>query len=309
MPTPIIIDTDAGVDDAMAVALALAAEDLAVVGLVSVGGNVSVEQATRNLGRLLAALPMKTAPPVARGLDQEAEELRRATHVFGADGLGESVLEPAADFQVGDYLDLYEQLISKHGEDLQIVAIGPLTNLAAVLKQRPGLLERVGKIVVMGGAIWSPGNVTEYAEFNFYRDAVAASVVLSAGLPITVVPLDVTRQVALDESHVAHLMRSGTAAGEILAPMVQYCLGRGADSGPRQFIVHDAIAVGLLLWPELFMRARMALDITTKGEQVGRCRPKVAKKSGGNLAVAISINAEAFLENLLERLCHEKFVV
>ncbi len=309
MPTPIIIDTDAGVDDAVAIALALAADDLAVAGLVSVGGNVPVEQATRNLGRLLAGLPLKTAPPVACGLDQEAATLKRAAHVFGADGLGESALEPAANFTAGDYLDLYERLIATHGADLQIVAIGPLTNLAAVLKQRPGLLERVGKIVVMGGAIWSPGNVTEYAEFNFYRDAAAAAAVLSSGLSITVVPLDVTRQVALDESHVAHLMRSGTATGEILAPMIQYCLGRGADSGPRQFIVHDAIAIGLLLWPELFMRARMALDITTKGEQVGRCRPKVAKKGGGNVAVAISINAGAFLENLLEQLCHEKFVV
>jgi inosine-uridine nucleoside N-ribohydrolase len=91
--------------------------------------------------------------------------------------------------------------------------------------------------------------------------------------------------------------------------MVQHCLGRGADCGPQQFIVHDAIAVGLLLWPELFIRARMALDITTKDEQAGRCKPKVAGKSGGHLSVTISINAGAFLENLLEQLCHEKFVV
>ncbi|UCD28728.1 MAG: nucleoside hydrolase [Planctomycetota bacterium] len=175
MPIPVLIDTDMGVDDAVAVTLALCADNIELVGVVSVGGNVSLDQATDNIGRLLAGLQIKNPPPVARGLDQDRNNLPHATHVFGQDGLGEIDLSKPKNFKPGKYLKLYEQLIDKHGKSLVIVAIGPLTNLAAILREKPGLLERAGKIILMGGAVWCPGNVTQFAEFNFYRDPEAAS--------------------------------------------------------------------------------------------------------------------------------------
>ncbi len=309
MPMPILIDTDMGVDDAVAIALALASSDLEVAGLASVGGNVTLEQATLNIGRLLAGLGCKAWPPVGRGLDQDQAGLQDAAHVFGEDGLGRCSLPAPDGMATLDYLDLYEQCIEAHGRELVILAIGPLTNLAALLQHRPGLLQRAGRIVVMGGAVWCQGNVTPHAEFNFYRDPEAAAAVLAAGLPVTVVPLDVTRQVALDESHVAQLSRGGTRAGELLAEMIRFPLEQEGDAAHGSFLVHDALALGVLIWPPLFMRAQMVLDVVISGEQAGRSKPLVAKDKSRQIGVVISVNAADFVENMLERLCHEGFVV
>lgn len=309
MAHPVLIDTDMGVDDAVAMVLALCAPEIDLVGVTSVGGNVSLDQVTQNIGRLLSGLRLDSWPVLGRGLDQDQPGLQDATHVFGSDGLGDVDLPVPSDFAVESFLDVYEQLIEAHGHALRIVAMGPLTNLAAVMTERPGLLEKVGQIVVMGGAFWCQGNVTPYAEFNFYRDPRAAQTVLTSRLPITVVPLDVTVQVALDESHTAHLSRSGTRGGELLARMIQYPLVHGTDATPGGFLAHDALTVGVLLWPALFLRSKMAIDVVTSGEQAGRCKPKIAKDKSRQLAVVISVNVVDFLENLLEQLCQERFVV
>lgn len=309
MAIPLLIDTDMGVDDAVAVVMALSTDVLELVGVSSVAGNVPLDQATDNIGRLIGTLGTRRVPRIGRGLDQTDANRRDATDVHGADGLGGVDLPVPDDFAPGGFLDLYEQLIDTHGRDLAIVAIGPLTNLAAVLEERPGLLERAGRIVVMGGAIWCPGNVTPNAEFNFYRDPGAAARVMASGLPLTVVPLDVTRQVAIDESHAAHLMRSGTRGGEILAPMIRYPMERENDAPPGTLLIHDALAVGVLIWPEMFIRSKMGLDIVTAGKQAGRCKPRVEKDPARKIGVVISVNALDFLESMMELLCHERFVV
>jgi purine nucleosidase len=310
MSRPILIDTDMGVDDAMAIAMALTSVEVELAGLVSVGGNVPLDQATRNTGRLLGHMKPKNRPPAARGLDQTAPGLKDTAHVFGTDGLGGVDLPVPTDFAPSGFLDLYEDLAGRHGHSLTVVAIGPLTNLAAVLRERPGVLAEVGQIVVMGGAIWCPGNVTRWAEFNFHRDPEAAASVLSAGLPLTIVPLDVTRQVAMDESHMAHLSRGGTRAGDLLARMMRMPIERKTEeSAPGSFLVHDAVAVGVLLWPRLFMRSKMGLEVIVSGEQAGRTKPVVVKDKTRQLSVVISVNVGEFLENTVEQLCHEKFVV
>ncbi|HPD28508.1 MAG TPA: nucleoside hydrolase [Phycisphaerae bacterium] len=307
---PVLIDTDMGVDDAVAIALALSSSEIQVAGLVSVAGNVSIEQATANIGRLLGGLVPESLPQVARGLGQRVSQLRDATHVFGEDGLGGIELAVPPDFAPGEFLELYERLAEQHGHSLTVLALGPLTNLAAVLQEKPEVLAKVGQIVVMGGAIWCPGNVTRWAEFNFYRDPAAAAAVLSAGLPLTVVPLDVTRQVAMDESHTAHLSRGGTRAGDLLGRMIRLPMEREtADALPGSFVVHDAVAMGVLLWPKLFMRSRMGLEVIVSGEQAGRCKPVVVKDKSRQIGVVISVNVGEFMENMLEQLSQEKFVV
>ena len=309
MRTPVLIDTDMGVDDAVAITLALSTPQIELVGLASVGGNVGIEQATRNIGRLLGSLGVQDGPAVARGLDQNAGELRDATHLFGADGLGGVDLATPSGFAPTDLFELYEALIGAHGSALAIVTIGPLTNLAAVLRERPGLLERAGRLVIMGGAIWCKGNATPHAEFNFYRDPQAAQAVLASGLPITVVSLDVTSQVAMDESHVAHLACSGAGSGELLARMIRVPMERHPEAGAGKFLPHDALAVGVLLWPELFLRSKMVLEVITSGEQAGRSKPMIGKDKSRQVAVVITVNVGDFLGNLLEQLCHERFAV
>ncbi len=308
MATPILIDTDMGVDDAVAVTLALYCDEVDVAGLVSVEGNVSLEQATVNIGRLLAGLQWSPWPPIGRGLAQPGKGAR-AHHVHGPDGFGGIALPSPSELKCVDHLAVYEQAVEKHGSDLVILTIGPLTNLAAVLAKQPKLLARAGRIVIMGGAVWYKGNVTPHAEFNFHRDPTAAAAVLGAGLPVTVVPLDVTRQVAMDESHVAHLRRGRTRGGAILADMIRFPLEQEIEDGKGKFLVHDATALGVVLWPKLFMRAAVTLEVATSGPQAGQCRPVAPKSGKPTTSVVISVQATDFMENLLEQLCHEKFVV
>ncbi len=308
MSTPILFDTDMGVDDAVAIALALASRELQVVGMASVGGNVPLDQATLNLARLLTALGLRDWPKLGRGLDQPAE-LQGAAHVHGDDGLGGADLPAPKDSRPVDFVALYEELIATHGSALTIIAIGPLTNLAALLKDRPGLLERAGRIIVMGGAIWCKGNITPHAEFNFYRDAQAAAAVLEAGLPLTVVSLDVTHQVVMDESHVARLAQSMNGAAEHIARMIRFPMSQPSDEGAGRFIVHDAVTVGTLLWPQLFLRSKIPLQITTSGAQAGKSKPMISKDKSRQVSVVISVHADDFLENLLERLCQQDFIV
>lgn len=308
MSTPILIDTDMGVDDAVAIALALGSPELRVVALASVGGNVPLEQATINIPRLLTALGVREWPKIGRGLDQPAE-LPGAEHVHGDDGLGGVDWPAPAKFTTGGYVPLYEEMIAAHGSALSIVAIGPLTNLAAILRERPGLLNKAGRIVVMGGAIWCKGNITPHAEFNFYRDPAAAAAVLESGLPVTVVSLDVTNQVVMDESHVARMAQSMSRCGEQLARIVRFPMGQPTDEGTGRFLVHDALTIGTLLWPELFLRSKMALQVATSGSQMGKSKPMIAKDKARQVSVVISVNAGDLMENLLERLCQQKFVV
>ncbi len=308
MAIPILIDTDMGVDDAVAVTLAFYSDGVEVVGLVSVEGNVSLDQATANIGRLLAGLQRTPWPAIGRGLAQPGQG-PRAHHVHGPDGLGGIALPTPADFKTQDYLTVYRQAIEQYGSSLVILAIGPLTNLSTLLKQDPKLLAKVGRIVVMGGAVWYKGNVTPHAEFNFHRDPAAAAAVLSSGLPITVVPLDVTRQVAIDESHVAHLRRGRTPGGALLADMIHFPLEQKIDEHVGKFMIHDATALGVILWPKLFMRAAVALEVATSGPKAGQCKPLVGKTGKPTTSVVISVQAADLLENLLEHLCREEFVV
>lgn len=300
---PVLIDTDMGVDDAVAIALALLSRELDVRALVSVGGNVDLDQATRNIGRQLAAMRPATLPMVGRGLDQQGSGLTDARHVFGADGLGECGLPDSDSVEVRDLDDVYGEFLAA-GDELTIVAIGPLTNVAHALARFPDAMRRVRRLVIMGGALWCKGNVGA-AEFNIHRDPAAAAAVFASGLPISVVPLDATRFVTFDESHLAHLAASETRAGEFLARVMAYPMRHSTEAGPGRFVIHDALAVGACIWPELFVRTRLAIDVVTAGAEAGRTRPRLAPGGGGVDAIS-GVNATDFLENLLERLCQQR---
>ena len=289
MDLPLLIDTDMGADDALAIALALAASTCRTEGLVAVAGNVDLDQAVTNIGRLLQAIDPPQWPVVGKGLAQDDRDLADARHVFGDDGLGQTDLPPCQELQVKPHRRIYRELLRRHRARLHIVAIGPLTNVADMLSSEPDLLGGAGRLTIMGGAIWTGGNVAGVAEFNFYRDPAAAQQVLSAGLSTTLVPLDVTRQVVFDESHLARLSANGTRAGQFLAKVLTY-------------------AMGSILWPELFLKTRLHLEIELTGKSPGRCRPTVGAPAG-QIDVLTAVDAPGFLERLLEQLCQESFVV
>jgi purine nucleosidase len=311
MPLPILIDTDMGVDDAIALTLALLSEKLSVEALVSVGGNVPLLQATRNIGRLLRALDLGHLPLAGVGLDQHADHLADARHVFGNDGLGETDWPALEPFDPVPYSRAYRSAIEKHPNQLTVICIGPLTNLAELCRSNLGLIKQVKRIVIMGGAVWCKGNVGGVAEFNFYRDPAAAETVLASGLPITLVPLDLTNFLHMDESHLARLAACDHPAGRFLSSVLDWPLRSGAgDSPPGRFIVHDAAAVGCLLWPELFMGAQVAVKVLAEAPLAGKCQPVPRRdQTRKPISVLTSVGAMDFLENMLEVLCSQRFVV
>jgi len=309
MAYPVLLDTDMGVDDAVALTLALCAEEVELAGVTTVAGNVSAEQAARNAGRCLGVLRPAKPPRVACGLEQSEPGMAGAAHVFGRDGLGEVDLPLPEDWRYENGLDLYEQAARCYGGRFVVVAIGPLTNLAAVLRKDPSPLARAERIVIMGGAVFCPGNVTPKAEFNVWRDPAAAAAVFASGLPITLVPLDVTQKVALDESHIAHLLASNTRSGQMLARMMEYPLRQEGIVPAGRVLVHDALAIGVLLWPELFLQTQMSLKVATEGPERGRTSPVIGKSRSEKVSVILSVQVADFVERALELLCHEKFVV
>ncbi|MBI3579559.1 MAG: nucleoside hydrolase, partial [Ignavibacteriales bacterium] len=199
MTKPVLIDTDTGVDDALALILALRSPELSVKAITTVAGNVEVQKCTRNVFTVLEWLKVQNLPLVAQGAERPLrQKLVTAPEVHGNDGLGnissgKQAKQKTSRTAVKVILDSCNQW----GKKLTIVAIGPLTNLAQAWKKDSKSLAKVGRIVSMGGAFRVPGNTGPVAEFNYFVDPDAAHVLLNTGLPITVVPLDLTHQIVL----------------------------------------------------------------------------------------------------------------
>ena len=315
----LLIDTDPGIDDALALVLAFTSPEAEVMAISTVAGNVSVDQATTNALRILAAADPVSRPPVARGAARPlVRELVTAGHIHGDDGLGhlDRFVEPDGRqryptphpvIEMRDGADLILDLADRLREELVVVALGPLTNLALALQRGRGVLSRVGRIVVMGGAVAVPGNVTPGAEFNFYVDPEAAAAVFEAGLPIDLVPLDVTHQVVLPQAELARrLAASPSSLGRFVADFSLYGFAVGRESG---IILHDPLAMGVALDPSLVGFEDLHVEIecegrATRGLSLGDRRELPPhRKRRPNCRVATTVDAPRFIGLFLDRLC------
>ncbi|MEQ9689054.1 MAG: nucleoside hydrolase, partial [Bauldia litoralis] len=218
----IIIDTDPGQDDAVAILLALASPDeIELLGLTCVAGNVPLDLTARN-ARMVCELAGRTDIPVFAGCDRPlGRELVTAEHVHGKTGLdGPDLPEPAmplADTHAVDFL--VDTLRVEPAGTVTLVPIGPLTNIAAAFKAAPDIVEKVHEIVLMGGAYFEVGNITPAAEFNIHVDPQAADIVFRAGAPITVMPLDVTHKALVTKPRNDAFRALGTSVGTAVAQM------------------------------------------------------------------------------------------
>jgi inosine-uridine nucleoside N-ribohydrolase len=316
-PRPVVIDTDPGVDDALALCLALRSSELRVEAITTVAGNVPVEVATRNALRILDLLRPVPRPLIAQGASEPLERpLRIAAEVHGEDGLGgtTALLEQDGrprypDPPIGpdrtDAPDLLAEMAERFAGRLTVITLGPLTNLALALRSHGSLLKKVGQVVAMGGALRVPGNVTPVAEFNVWVDPEAAAEILQAGLPLRLVSLDVTHQVRLSASDlppppdtpVARFIRDIT--GQTLA----WCERVEGGGIP----LHDPLAVAAAADPTLFAWEALPLRVETRGEHttgmtVADLRPGRGKGSGSACEVASAVEAERARRFVLERL-------
>jgi inosine-uridine nucleoside N-ribohydrolase len=273
MRHPIIFDTDPGVDDAQAIAIALRHPELELLGLTTTYGNVDVATATHN-ALLLAELAGRGDVPVAQGAAAPLVKRRcpPPAHIHGANGLGDISLPPVKGRADGrSAAQFIVDTVNARPGEVTLVAVGPLGNLAAALQLDPTLIERVKQVVIMGGSIREGGNVTPVAEANMFNDPHAASRVLTAGWPLTLVGLDVTHRCVLTAEHMARIEAGQGELGRVLAG--SYAFYRDfyrTFLGIDGCCPHDSCALAWLLRPDLFTTARGHLTVVTEGDAEGQ---------------------------------------
>ena len=263
----IIIDTDPGQDDAVAILLALASpEDVEVLGITAVAGNVPLPLTERN-ARIVCELAGRPDMRVFAGCDAPLErKLVTAEHVHGKTGLdGPAMPEPAMPLQDMHAVDfIVETLRREPAGTVTLCALGPLTNLATALARAPDIAERIAGIVLMGGAYFEVGNITPTAEFNIFVDPEAAKIVFAAGVPLTVMPLDVTHKALTTRARVQAFRDMGTRAGTMVAEWTDFFERfdkekYGSDGAP----LHDPTVIAWLIAPDLFRGRRINVEIET----------------------------------------------
>jgi purine nucleosidase len=264
MTQPILIDTDPGQDDAVALLLAFGARDrLDIRAITTVAGNVEIEKTTANALRIrdLAARP---DVPVYRGAEAPLVlPLETAAYVCGPDGLAGAGLPPSAQRPAaGHAVDAIIALLRAAPEGLVLCPLGPLTNVALAIRVAPDILPKINRIVLMGGAI-GLGNVTPAAEFNVYVDPHAAAIVFGCGRPIVMMGLGVTHQAIATPAQVAAFAELGSATGRAIHGMLSRPRYSGAATAGHP--MHDPCVIAFLLWPELFSGRDCPVEVSTEG--------------------------------------------
>ncbi|QGG96208.1 nucleoside hydrolase [Actinomarinicola tropica] len=305
-PRPVIIDTDPGIDDAMAIAVALASPELDVLALTTVHGNHEVDVTTANALRILDLLERADVPVVAgAGGPIGRPSTPPATFVHGDDALGDVGYPPSTRSAVRDVdaaTFIVDTVRARPGE-VTLVPIGPLTNLALALEIEPRLAQLVDRVVVMGGAARVPGNITPTAEANIWSDPEAAEVVFGAGWPITMIGLDVTHQVTATTAWIDALTGAGTPAARIVVETAPVYLRFHRDTDGLEGIhCHDAAAVAWMLRPDLFTTEALPVVVSTGDGTDGATVVDGAPRGRPLVDVAVGVDADAVLALLDERL-------
>ena len=284
--TRVVIDTDPGADDALALMMALAAPELDVVGLTTVGGNASLANTTRNALRLLHYLGREDVP-VFRGAATPLEgKFRYAPYYHGRGGLPVRLPRSESSVLAVRAADYLVSVASALRGELTILALGPLTNVARAITKEPRLAHWIKEVVVMGGAIEVPGNVTPHAEFNIYNDANAANVVFSSGIPVTLIGLDVCNPVFLKKQDLDAL-DAGHAAGELQRRIVTEWFSLHPESD--MFSLCDPLTVAVAINPELV--AYRQASVRTEATDVAQSGKTTAEYGSGSVRVASEIHA------------------
>ncbi|GAA1274235.1 nucleoside hydrolase [Saccharothrix xinjiangensis] len=264
MTTPLIIDTDPGVDDAFALALAAASPEVELIGVTTVFGNVPLADTTANALRLRALLRREDVP-VAAGADRPLVHPQpKLSSAHGSDGLSGArgtLPEPTRATDPRDAVTLMRELLEAADQPVTIVPIGPLTNVALLLAAHPRLKEKIGRLVVMGGGV-NGGNITAAAEFNVWSDPEAARrVLVDEDVPTTLVPIDVTHRCAVSAEWLAELGRTSATAGALVGLTADYLATYRRILDLDGIVVHDAIAVAEAIRPGLLAAKPYALEV------------------------------------------------
>ncbi len=266
----IIIDTDPGQDDAVAILLSLASPDeLELLGITAVAGNVPLALTQRN-ARVVCELAGRPDVPVFAGCDRPLKRpLVTAEHVHGKTGLdGADLPDPSMPLQDANGVDfIIDTLRREPAGTVTLCALGPLTNLAAAFTRAPEVVEKVAQVVLMGGAYFEVGNITPAAEFNIYVDPEAAGIVLKSGLPVTILPLDATHGALTTRARVEAFRGLGTPVGQAVAGWTDFFERFDKEKyGSEGAPLHDPTVIAWLLAPDLFSGRHINVEIETQSD-------------------------------------------
>ncbi|UWQ97473.1 nucleoside hydrolase [Rhodobacteraceae bacterium M385] len=291
---PVLIDTDPGLDDAVGILYALACGRFSIAAITAVAGNIGIETTTRNIGRLLAAMAREDVPYAAGAVGPLQGDGLDEVAIHGNDGMGGVDLPPplTSPDARGATARLDEVLEAAPAGAHTLLALGPLTNLVLLAHDAPQAYARIGRIVAMGGTIHEPGNAGPYAEFNIASDPLAAQLVFDGPVPVTLIPLDVTRKLRATPEDLDRLAALGTDAAQLSADLIRAYFHGNADRASRP--LHDPCVMLMALHPELFGVEKMRLSVDTT-EHPGRLSQS---QNGALVDVAMTIDAPAALEAL-----------
>lgn len=302
MTRKLLIDCDPGIDDAIAVCLALFDPRLEVVGITATAGNVDAHQATSNVIALLDRIDPPKWPRVGAATVSDRVPVADARHVHGEDGLGDVGFVGTELHNQRPAEKVISDVLHEFPGDVTILALGPLTNVALALQREQQLAERIDRIIMMGGSVHAGGNVRPGVEFNFFCDPEAARFVFQSPTTKTLIPLDVTTQVGLAFDFVETLPDENTRVGAIMRSIVpKYFQLCRQNLGQEVVYLHDAVALQYCLHPELFETQEMAGDVETSGELTRGATVfdrRERREWRTNMEVAIGVDAPAIVDCL-----------
>lgn len=303
MTIPVIIDTDPGMDDAIAIFLAFSSDKLDIKALTTVAGNIPIERTTRNALDLVGYMGKETK--VSKGAERPLiRTLETAEWVHGKTGLGTLVLpESKAEIYNKKAWDtIYEEAQACDGK-LQLICLGPLTNIAITLTIYPDINEKIEKITLMGGSSYL-GNTTPSAEFNIYADAEAADIVFKSGIPITMVTLDATNKSVVYENEIKEIYSIKSKISDAVKELLDFNASfRRKSEGLDGAIIHDALAVAAVIEPTIIQKENYYVAIETEGKLTyGRTVIDINRstKNTSNAEVSLGLDRERFVEMLKE---------
>ena len=303
MTTPMIVDCDPGHDDALALLLAAGDRRIQLLGVTTVAGNQTLDKTTANAQKILA-LAGATGVPVAAGCARPlVGTLAVADDIHGATGLdGPDLDVPVADLAGVHAVELMRRLITESAEPVTLVACGPLTNVALLLRTHPAVAARLRRIVFMGGST-ERGNTTPYGEFNIVTDPEAADVVLRSGIPLTMIGLNVTHQALATPRIITGFQELGTRLGTICAELMTFFAGTyRREFGFSDPPVHDPVAVAWVLDPSIVptVAASVTVELAgtyTRGATVVDLHHRTGRAA--NAEVAVDLDVDAFWRLLI----------
>jgi purine nucleosidase/pyrimidine-specific ribonucleoside hydrolase len=298
--TAIVLDCDPGHDDAFAIVLAAGDPRIELLAITTVAGNQTLPKTTLNARRIATVAGIVDVPIAAGAAGPLHGELHTAPAIHGDSGLdGPRFGEPTVPLVAADAGSLLRDTITRAAEPVTVVAVGPLTNIATLLLAHPGVADRIARIVLMGGST-GRGNITPAAEFNIYVDPLAADIVFTAGIPLTMVGLNVTHQALAEQRVLERIAAIGSPLSEIALGLLgfygaAYRSVQGFGAPP----VHDPVAVAAVIAPEVLGCTPARVDIELAGEHTRGATVVDFRSTDPNCEVATSIDVERFWDLLI----------